>query len=114
VENWNSANDFIFYGQSGEIATNQREDQEIAVLSLHLVQACLVYINTPMLQQVWDAPDWREKMTPEDYRGLTPLIYPHVNPYGMFELDMTKRLTLDPQAACRASLVDRKKVFTAK
>jgi TnpA family transposase len=114
VENWNSANDFIFYGKSGEIATNQREDQEIAVLSLHLVQACLVYVNTLMLQQVLDDPDWRETMTPEDYRGLTPLIYPHVNPYGMFELDMTKRLTLEPQVACRASIVDRKKVFTAK
>jgi hypothetical protein len=42
------------------------------------------------------------------------LIYPHVNPYVMFELDMTKRLTLEPQVACRASIVDRKKVFTAK
>jgi hypothetical protein len=104
----------IFYGKSGEIATNQRDEQEIAVLSLHLVQACLVYVNTLMLQQVLDDPGWREKMTPEDYRGLTPLIYPHVNPYGMFELDMTKRLALDPQAACRASIVDRKKVFTAK
>src|SRR5712691_13165521 len=54
VENWNSANDFIFYGKSGEIATNQLDDQEIAVLSLHLVQACLVSINTLMLQQVLD------------------------------------------------------------
>ena len=114
VENWNSANDFIFYGKSGEIATNQRDDQEIAVLSLHLVQACLVYINTLMLQQVLDEPRWREKMTPEDYRALTPLIYQHVNPYGIFDLDMTKRLAIDPQAAFRVPLLDRKKVFTVK
>jgi TnpA family transposase len=114
VENWNSANDFIFYGKSGEIATNQLDDQEIAVLSLHLVQACLVYINTLMLQQVLDEPHWRERMTTEDYRGLTPLIYHHVNPYGMFELDMTKRLAIDPKAAFGALLLDRKKVFTAK
>ncbi|MGH9901321.1 MAG: Tn3 family transposase, partial [Pyrinomonadaceae bacterium] len=80
VENWNSANDFIFYGKGGEIATKQLDDQEIAVLSLHLTQACLVYINTLMLQQVLDAPRWREKMTLEDYRALTPLIYHHVNP----------------------------------
>ena len=33
-------------------------------------------------------------MTGEDMRGLTPLIYNHVNPYGRFELDMTKRLPL--------------------
>jgi TnpA family transposase len=114
VENWNSANDFIFYGKSGEIATNQFDDQEIAVLSLHLVQACLVYINTLMLQQVLDEPGWRERMTAEDYRGLTPLIYHHVNPYGMFELDMTKRLAIDPKSAFGVLLLDRKKVFTAQ
>lgn len=45
VENWNSANSFIFYGKSGEIPTNRIEDQELSVLSLHLLQNCLVYIN---------------------------------------------------------------------
>ena len=33
VENWNSANGFIFYGKSGEIATNRLDDQELSVLS---------------------------------------------------------------------------------
>jgi TnpA family transposase len=37
VENWNSANSFICYGKSGEIATNHRAEQEIALLSLHLL-----------------------------------------------------------------------------
>jgi TnpA family transposase len=114
VENWNSANDFIFYGKSGEIATNRLDDQEIAVLSLHLVQACLVYINTLMLQQVLDEPHWREKMTPEDYRALTPLIYHHVNPYGVFDLDMKKRLAIAPASVCSALILDRKQIFTAK
>jgi TnpA family transposase len=50
VENWNSANGFIFYGRSGEIATNRLDDQEVAVLSLHLLQICLVYIHTLMVQ----------------------------------------------------------------
>jgi TnpA family transposase len=36
VENWKSANDFIFFGKGGEIATNRFEDQELAMLSLHL------------------------------------------------------------------------------
>ena len=67
-----------------------------------------------MLQQVLDEPRWRETMTTEDYRGLTPLIYHHVNPYGLFELDMTKRLVIDPASALRVSILDRKKVFTAK
>jgi len=33
-------------------------------------------------------------MTPEDLRALTPLIYTHVTPYGMFRLDMSKRLSM--------------------
>jgi TnpA family transposase len=49
VENWNSANSFIFCGKGGEIATNRLEDQEIAVLSLHLLQNCLVYTAIPVL-----------------------------------------------------------------
>jgi len=35
VENWNSANSFIFYGKGGEIATNRMEDQEILLPSSH-------------------------------------------------------------------------------
>ena len=69
------------------------------MLCLHLLQSCLVYINTLMLQQVLDEPGWLEKMTPEDYRALTPLFYHHVNPYGLFELDMTKRLLITPGIA---------------
>jgi TnpA family transposase len=94
VENWNSANSFIFYGKGGEVATNRLEDQELAVLSLHLLQICLVYVNTLMFQQVLSEPAWRNSMGPEDYRALSPLIYNHVNPYGKFELDMTKRLPI--------------------
>jgi TnpA family transposase len=37
VENWNSANGFIFYGKSGELATNRLDDQELSVLSLYLL-----------------------------------------------------------------------------
>ena len=94
VENWNSANAFIFYGKGGEIATNRLEDQEVSVLSLHLLQLSLVYVNTLMIQEVPGTADWSGRMTDEDMRGLTPLIYSHVNPYGRFELDMTKRLPL--------------------
>nr|WP_294043155.1 hypothetical protein [Thiolapillus sp.] len=35
----------------------------------------------------------------EDFRALTPLIYAHVNPYGIFELDMNTRLPIDEVAA---------------
>lgn len=94
VENWNSANDFIFYGEHGEFTTNRVEDQELAVLSLHLLQACLVYVNTLFIQEVLADPVWRSRMTDDDWRALSPLIYHHVNPYGRIELDMTRRLPL--------------------
>lgn len=34
-------------------------------------------------------------MTKEDFRGLTPLFWSHVNPYGTFRLDLNERLELD-------------------
>ena len=94
VENWNSANSFIFFGKGGEVATNRLEDQELSVLALHLLQICMVYVNTLMIQQVLDEPDWFKRMKSEDLHALTPLIYAHINPYGIFELDMDERLPL--------------------
>jgi len=94
VENWNSANGFIFYGKGGEIATNRLDDQEVAVLSLPLLQICLVYANTLMIQNVLADPAWMARITSEDFRALTPLVYSHMNPYGTFELDMAARLPL--------------------
>ena len=101
VENWNSANGFIFYGKSGELATNRRDDQEIGLLSLHLLQVCLVYVNTLMIQKVLAEPVWMQKMTTRDLAALSPLTYHHINPYGKFDLDLNTRLpSLDePQEA---------------
>jgi TnpA family transposase len=94
VENWNSANSFIFYGKSGEISTNRLEEQEVSVLTLHLLQNCLVYINTLMIQQVLSRDEWKNRLTKEDLRALTPLIYNHINPYGNFELNMDERIPI--------------------
>jgi TnpA family transposase len=98
VENWNSANSFIFYGKGGEVATNRLEEQRLSVLSLHLLQICLVYVNTLLIQTVLEGRDWTGKMTENDLRALSPLIYGHVNPYGIFELDMDKRLSIEDVA----------------
>lgn len=51
--------------------------------------------HTLMIQQVLSEPEWMQRMQPEDLRGLTPLIYSHVNPYGRFQLDFKERLQLD-------------------
>ncbi len=98
IENWNSANHFIYYGKGGEIATNRLDDQEVSILCMTLVQNALVLINTLMIQRVLADPLWAARMTPTDFRALTPLIYAHVNPYGVFRLDMAARLVLEETA----------------
>lgn len=95
VENWNSANDFILFGNGGDLATNRRDEQEVTMLALHLLQNVLVYINTLMIQRVLSEPAWATRLTPEDFRALTPLIYGHISPYGTFRLDMQTRLDLE-------------------
>ncbi len=44
VESWNRANAIIFYGKGGDIATNRRDEQEMAVACLRILQAALVYV----------------------------------------------------------------------
>ena len=94
VESSNRANDVIAYGNHGTIASNRRDEQEMFVACLRILQAALVYVNTLMLQDVLDEPDWLELLTPADRRGLTPLFWTHVLPYGEVRLDMTARLQL--------------------
>ena len=84
IETWNSANDFILYGKGGEFTSNRREDQEILMLSLHLLQVSLVYVNTLMIQQALVEPAWRGRLTSADLRALSPLKWQHINRYGTF------------------------------
>lgn len=93
VEQWNSANDFIFFARRGEVSSNRREDQEASMLSLHLLQNCMVYVNTLMIQKVLARPEWKGRLTARDLHALTPLFWTHVNPYGRFDLDMRTRIT---------------------
>ena len=98
VESWNSTNGFIFYGKAGELATNRRENQEIGLLCLHLLQASLVYINTLMIQEVLGDPKWLKRMTIRDLAALSPLLTQHINPYGRFDLDMDARIPIEQAA----------------
>jgi Tn3 transposase DDE domain len=79
------------------MATNQLAEQELSVLSLHLLQICLVYVTTLMIQEVLAEPTWMHRMGARDLQALTPLIYPHINPYGTFHLDMATRLPLQQE-----------------
>ena len=94
VEQWNSGNGFIFYGKDAELTGPDRDDQEASMLALHLLQAALVHINTLFLQRVLADPAWAGRLIDADLRALTPLFWSNVNPYGTFQLDMTRRLAL--------------------
>lgn len=66
----------------------------MSVLCLRILQAALVYINTQMLQDVIADPARATLLKPADRRGLTPLFWQHVQPYGEVRLDVAKRLPL--------------------
>jgi hypothetical protein len=83
------------YVKGGECAGNKLEDQELEMLSLHLWQVSLVYIDTLMIQPVLLEPAWQGCVTAADLRALTPLLWAHVNPYGTFTLDMSERSLLE-------------------
>lgn len=94
VEGWNGANDIIFFGKSGELSSNRRDQQELSVLALHLLQTALVFVNTLMIQEMLADPEWANLLTEEDKRALTPLFWMHLQPYGEVRLNMGSRLQL--------------------
>ena len=58
------------------------------MLSLHLLQNCMAYVNRLMVQQMLARPEWNGRLTARDLHTLTPLFWGYVNPCGRFELDM--------------------------
>lgn len=51
-----------------------------------------------MIQSVLSEKKWMDIMIPEDLRALSPLIYSHVNPYGIFTLDMMERIPIEERS----------------
>jgi hypothetical protein len=98
IESWNRGNEILLFGKGGDIATNRRDEQELSVLCLRVLQCALVYVNTLMLQDVPADDEWADALTPEDRRALTPLFWTHVAPYGEVKLDMSRRLPLGSRA----------------
>ncbi|WP_281154722.1 Tn3 family transposase [Streptomyces sp. HYC2] len=96
VESWNAADAVIYYGKGGEISTNWREEVEMAALCLRILQASLVYVNTLTLQDILTEPAWAD-LGAADRRGLTPLFWNRVRPYGEARLDLSSRLALGTQ-----------------
>lgn len=86
-------NDFIFSARGGELLSNRPEDQEMALLYLHLIQVCLALVNTLLLQEVLAEDKWKRAMKQEDWR-LNSALVSACEPYGRFTLDMTERIPL--------------------
>jgi hypothetical protein len=97
-ESWNAGNGLIYYGKGGDIPSNNRDEQELSVLCLRVLQAAAVYLNTLMIQDVLD--EGLVLLQSEDQRGLTPLFWSNVAPYGEIRLNLTNRLALrDPSSS---------------
>ena len=105
IEHWNSANDVIFYGKDSELTGADRESQEVSMLCMHLLQSALVLLNTLLVQNVLAEPEWARGLTEADLRGLTPLFWSNINPYGTFYLDMARRLDLGLPYASDESVI---------
>lgn len=106
IESWNSANDVLAYSKRGDLQSDRRDKQELFVLCLRILQAALVYVNTLMVQDVLAEPTWGELLTPADGRGLTPLFWTHVLPYGEVNLGMNTRLNIrQPALDAEASML---------
>ena len=104
----------------GEVASNRLEEQELSVLiAPPAADLASLYVSriTPgkaiskagmpftrigrvrgaadvMIQSVLGDRAGSDELAPEDLRALSPLIYNHVNPYGIFELDMEQRIRI--------------------
>jgi hypothetical protein len=66
----------------------------MTALCLRVLQASLVFVNTLMLQDVLAEEAWSALLTPADRRGLSPLFWQHVRPYGEVTLDLGSRLSI--------------------
>ena len=66
-----------------------RVDQHAALVRARAASIALVFVNTLMIQQVLGED-------PEARRAPSPLLYSHVNPYGVFRLDLS--------TACRSMM----------
>ena len=94
VESWHSGQDKLFFGNGGDLESNNPAEQQLSVVCLRILQSALVYINTLMIQEILNTTNWETRLTPADRRGLTPLFWTHIAPYGEVRLNMQRRLDL--------------------
>jgi hypothetical protein len=93
----------IFFGKGGDIANNRREEQELSVLCLRVLQAALVSVKTLMVQDILADDELAARLIDAARRGLTPLFWTHVVPYlNIYDLEYMQVMTeLFVEAATR-------------
>jgi TnpA family transposase len=96
VESWNQGNAVIFFGKGGNILGNRRDQQELSVLCLRVLQASIGYLNTLLIQDVLG--EGLVELGADDERALTPLFWSNIAPYGEVKLNMRQRITLAADA----------------
>ena len=64
--------------------------QEISTLCLQLLQNSLMLINTLLVERTIEEHHLLEQLNEADQRALNPLFYEHVNPYGLFAVDLNQ------------------------
>jgi len=106
VENYNGVNDYIRFGKSGQLSSSRREEQELSMLCLHILQSCLGFINTLMIQDILAEPQWADVPGDAGRRGLTPPFTTNMTPYGDIQLDTTRRLALGGDGAITGQAAD--------
>lgn len=87
VESWNQGNAVIFFGKGGDIPGNRRDQQELSILCLRILQASIGYLNTLMIQDVLG--ERLVDLDPDDERALTPLFWSNMARYGEVNLNLT-------------------------
>jgi len=85
-EHWNGANGFIFYGKTVKLLPIAWMSKSCAVIT-PVANLLSVYQHVDDSESVVEK-QWFERMQSEDLRALTPLIWSHVNPYGISSVDM--------------------------
>ena len=60
-------------------------------MALGLLQNCLMLINTILVERTIEKEQMINRLSIEDLRALSPLFYEHINPYGVFEIDLNRQ-----------------------
>jgi hypothetical protein len=93
VENWNSANNVVFYGKDSQLTGADREHAEVSMLALHLLQSALVADQRPTASSGFEGsaiprPDRRDRTARDvavvlvEHQPLWPVPARHVHPSG--------------------------------